>query len=91
MQTVKGEVFPTDTMKAYRWYTGTTPLILNLTLNGVEWSTNMPWPLFPQGKLASHRLNKRVGQPQSQAGPFGEQKNPLYLTIYESWAVQPTA
>jgi hypothetical protein len=55
MQTVKGEVYPAGTMKAYRWYTGTTPLILNLIQNGDEQSTSRPGHFPPKdGILATH-------------------------------------
>jgi hypothetical protein len=88
----KGEVFPADTMKAYRRYKGTTALILNLILNGDEWSTSCLGHFSSKDRMpATHPLNKRVGHPQSQAGHFREQKNLLCLTKYESWVAQPTA
>lgn len=48
MQTVKGEVFLADIKKAYRWYTHTTPLILNLILDEDEWSTSCPGHFSPR-------------------------------------------
>jgi len=47
MQTVKGEVFPADTMNAHTSYKSTTPLILSLILNADEWSTSCPGHFSP--------------------------------------------
>jgi hypothetical protein len=36
-----------------------------------------PQPLYPQGKRPWYPLHRRLGEPQSQSGPGGEEKNSL--------------
>jgi len=39
--------------------------------------------LYPQGKRPGHPLNRKLGEPQSQAGCFGEDKGVLFLLEIE--------
>jgi len=39
--------------------------------------------LYPQGKHPGHPLNRKLGEPQSQPGCFGEDKGVLFLLEIE--------
>jgi hypothetical protein len=57
-------------MKAYRGSRGTPPLILDLALDGGEWSTSRPDRFTPEKEL-QFSLNRRLSGPHSQSGRFG--------------------
>ena len=69
----KGKFVPVHAMKAYMGNRGTAPLILNLLLDGGEWSTPGP-PRFTLGKERRYPLNRQLGGPQSRSAHFGEKK-----------------
>ena len=66
---VKGQVFPTHSMKAYQWSGGITQLILSL---GTVYVSGQPYVLaaLPLGKEPMYPLSRRVSGTQSQFGHF---------------------
>ena len=66
MQTVKSEIYSADTMMACRWYTGTTPLILNLIQNGDEQSTSCPGHFPPKDRMPATHLIRGLVSPRAR-------------------------
>jgi hypothetical protein len=42
---------------------------------------------LPPGKQLRYPLDRRLGGPQSQSGPYGEEKNRLLLQGIEPWLI----
>jgi len=49
-----------------------------------------PWPLYPRGKSPWYPLNRRLGEPHSQSGCGGEEKNSLPCPCWESNPSHPS-
>jgi hypothetical protein len=49
----------------------------------------MPWPLYPEGKSPWYTLDRGLGEPQSQSGCSGEEKNSWPLPGLEPPIIQP--
>jgi hypothetical protein len=63
-------------MKAYIENRGAAPLLLNLTVDGDEWSSSGPASFIP-AKERRYLLNRQLGG----SGHFGEQKNILPIPV----------
>jgi len=61
-----------------------------MTLNGIECSTSRPGRFIP-GKETRCALIRRLDDPQSRRGRFGEEKTVLSLPEFKPRAVQPLA
>jgi hypothetical protein len=76
-------------MKAAWGSGGIAPLILDL---GTRWRwvvSFTPRLLYPQGKIPSYPLDRKLGGPQSRAGSGGEKKNSQHLPGLEPPITQP--
>jgi len=85
----KGKVVTVYVMKPYRGRRGTVPLILNLCTRWGSGVKTTPGRSTP-GK-EKDPLNNRLRQPTSRPKRFGEDKNVLPLTGFESRTVQSVA
>jgi hypothetical protein len=59
---------------------------LTSALDGGEWLTSRPGRFIP-GKEPLYPWNRRLGEPQSRSGRFGEEKNPMSLPGLEPRSV----
>lgn len=86
----KGKVFSVHAVKAYRGTRGIVPLILNLRTNGGQW-----WSLclltLAAGKSTQYLSNRRLDEPQSWFGCFGEQLNLLHMLLFRPKIFQSVA
>jgi hypothetical protein len=64
---------------------------LTSVLDGGEWSSSHPLPLYPQGKSHWYPLDRRLGGPQSRSVRGGEEENCQPLAGLESPIIQPVA
>jgi hypothetical protein len=60
---------------------GIAPHFLTSALDGGEWVSFTPSPLYPQGKCPQYPLIRRLGGPQSQCRYCGEDRNLALLGI----------
>jgi hypothetical protein len=79
-------------MKAHRGSRGIAPLILNLGTRERRGVNSTPRPgHFTPRKKARYPLNRRLSEPQSQFGHYGEEKDILSLPSFEPQTIQPIA
>jgi len=76
-------------MKTYRSSGGIT-LLLNLELDGDEWSASCPG-YFTPAKESLLPMNRRLGESQNRSKCFGKDINLLPLLGFEPWFIQPVA
>ena len=63
--------------------------LINLALDGGEWSALCPSHFYPWGKSHHYLLYRKLGRSKRQSGYFGEEKNLLSLLGFKRWIVQP--
>jgi hypothetical protein len=78
-------------MSAYWGSGGIAPCIFDLGTR-CRWVVSfMPQLLYPQGKSPWYPLDRKLGEPQSQSGRSGEEKNSQSLPGLKPPIIQPVA
>jgi hypothetical protein len=78
-------------MKAYWGSEGITPRIIDLGIDGGEWSASRIGRFTTPGKEPLVPLDRRLSGPQSRSGRGGEEKNSQPLLGLEPPIIQPVA
>jgi hypothetical protein len=85
-----GKVVPVHAMQAYRGRRGIAPLILNLSVDGVEWlSSHLGY--FTPRERTTVLIEQEAQWTVEPVWTFWSIKYLLLLLGFESWTVQPVA